>query len=212
MGLAAGIGCTFPLMTEESRIGTPMTDEQIAEATVGAPTRLNGKVILTDPDPTWPTLYEREAARIGSILGDLVLLLEHVGSTAVPGLAAKPIIDVVLVVVDSSDEVSYLPALEAEGYVLRIREREWFEHRLLKGPDTEINLHVFSEGAAEVDRMIAFRDHLRKDIGDRDRYAEVKQELAQYDWKYVQNYADAKSAVIAEIMMRALGPSETPDG
>jgi GrpB-like predicted nucleotidyltransferase (UPF0157 family) len=169
-------------------------------------------VILTDPDPTWPTLYEREAARIGSILGDLVLLLEHVGSTAVPGLAAKPIIDVVLVVVDSSDEVSYLPALEAEGYVLRIREPEWFEHRLLKGPDTEINLHVFSEGAAEVDRMIAFRDHLRKDIGDRDRYAEVKQELAQQDWKYVQNYADAKSAVIAEIMVRALGPSETPDG
>jgi GrpB-like predicted nucleotidyltransferase (UPF0157 family) len=193
-------------MADESRIGPPMTDEQIAGATVGAPTLLNGKVILADPDPTWPTLYEREATRIRSTLGNRVLLLEHVGSTAVPGLMAKPIIDVVLVVADSSDEASYVPDLEAEGYTLRIREPEWFEHRLLKGPDTDINLHVYSEGSTEVDRMIAFRDHLRMDVGDRERYAEVKRELAQQNWKYVQNYADAKSAVVAEILERALGP------
>jgi GrpB-like predicted nucleotidyltransferase (UPF0157 family) len=193
-------------MADESRIGPPMTDEQIAGTTVGAPTLLNGKVILADPDPTWPTLYEREATRIRSTLGNRVLLLEHVGSTAVPGLMAKPIIDVVLVVADSSDEASYVPDLEAEGYTLRIREPEWFEHRLLKGPDTDINLHVYSEGSTEVDRMIAFRDHLRMDVGDRERYAEVKRELAQQNWKYVQNYADAKSAVVAEILERALGP------
>ena len=191
-------------MTEGNGLGAPMSDEQIARATIGVPTLLNSAVVLADPDPTWPSLYEREAARIRSILEDRVLLLEHVGSTSVPDLVAKPIIDLVLVVADSANEASYVPALEAEGYVLRIREPEWFEHRLLKGPDTEINLHVFSDGAVEVARMITFRDHLRGDIADRRRYAKVKQELAQQHWKYVQNYADAKSAIVAEIMERAL--------
>lgn len=191
-------------MTEGNGLGAPMSDEQIARATIGVPTLLNSTVVLADPDPTWPSLYEREAARIRSILEDRVLLLEHVGSTSVPDLVAKPIIDLVLVVADSANEASYVPALEAEGYVLRIREPEWFEHRLLKGPDTEINLHVFSDGAVEVARMITFRDHLRGDIADRRQYAKVKQELAQQHWKYVQNYADAKSAIVAEIMERAL--------
>jgi GrpB-like predicted nucleotidyltransferase (UPF0157 family) len=191
-------------MVEEGQAGAPMTDEQIAQATVGEPTPLNGRIILADPDPTWPDFYEREAARIRLILGERVLQLEHVGSTSVPGLAAKPVIDLVLVVADSSDEASFVQALEAEGYVLRIREPDWFEHRLLKGPDTDINLHVFTQGAAEVDRMIAFRDHLRQDSEDRERYAHIKGELAQRDWKFVQNYADAKSAIVAEIMERAL--------
>jgi len=190
-------------MTGDRQVGVPMTDEQIARATVGEPTLLNGKIILADPDPIWPDLYDREAARIRSILGEKVLLLEHVGSTSVPELVAKPILDLLLVVANSSDEASFVPALEAEGYVLRIREPDWFEHRLLKGPDADINLHVFSQGAVEVDRMIAFRDHLRKDRGDRQRYDDVKRELAQRDWKYVQNYADAKSDIVAEIMGRA---------
>ena len=104
---------------------------------------------------------------------------------------------------DSAREASYLPALERAGYRLRIREPGWFEHRLFKGPDTDINLHVFSAGAAEIDRMLRFRDWLRVTGSDRDLYLRVKRELAQREWRHVQHYADAKATVIQEIMDRA---------
>jgi GrpB-like predicted nucleotidyltransferase (UPF0157 family) len=184
----------------------PLTDDQIAEATIGEPVRLDGRIELQESDPSWASLYSREETRIRRALGDNALVVEHVGSTAVPGLAAKPVIDVVLAVADSSDEESYVPALEAEGYVLTIREEGSFEHRLLKGSDTNVNLHVFSEGTAEIARMLAFRDHLTTTLDDRIRYEDVKRELASRNWKFVQNYADAKSQVIAEIMRRAINP------
>ena len=85
------------------------------------------------------------------------------------GLCAKPIIDMLLVVTNSADEPSYVPVLESSGYTLRIREPEWFEHRLFKGPDTDINLHVFSSGTSEIDRMLRFRDWLRTNDADRDK-------------------------------------------
>lgn len=190
-------------MTDRSRDHEPLTDEQIANATIGEPLRIDGTIELHQSDPGWPLLFAREEARIRSALGDRVRLLEHVGSTSVPGLAAKPVIDIVLTVADSTDEASYVPALEAEPYVLHLREPDWFEHRLFKGPDTAVNLHVFTDGAAEADRMIAFRDHLRAHHDDLVLYADVKGRLASREWKYVQNYADAKSAVIADIMARA---------
>ena len=120
-----------------------------------------------------------------------------------PNLPAKPIVDIVLEVSDSADEASYVPDLEAAGFVLRIREPEWFEHRLFKGPDTNINLHVFSAGCEETDRMVLFRDWLRMNDADRKRYAEAKRELAARDWKYMQQYADAKTAIVTEILSRA---------
>ena len=120
-----------------------------------------------------------------------------------PGLVAKPIIDMLLVVTDSADEDAYVPAMEAAGYVLRIREANWYEHRMFKGPDTEINLHVFSRGCPEIDRMLMFRDWLRRNAADRDLYARTKLALARKEWKYVQNYADAKTIVIEEIIARA---------
>ena len=176
---------------------------RVHAATVGEPARIDGPIHLADPDPAWPSLFEREAARIRAALGGRVRLLEHVGSTSVPGLAAKPIIDMVLAVPDSADEASYVPDLEAAGYVLRIREPEWFEHRVFKGPDTDVNLHVFTEGASEIGRMLTFRDRLRASDADRDRYAAVKRDLAARRWTWVQEYADAKSAVVAEILERA---------
>jgi GrpB-like predicted nucleotidyltransferase (UPF0157 family) len=97
-----------------------------------------------------------------------------------------------------------VPALEAAGYVLRIREPDWHEHRLLKGPDTNINLHVFSPGSTEITRMLAFRDHIRADDADRALYERTKRALAAQRWKYVQHYADAKGAVVEEILARAL--------
>lgn len=139
-----------------------------------------------------------------SILGNKALRVEHVGSTSVPGLCAKPIIDMLLVVADSADEPSYVPAMEAAGYTLRIREPEWFEHRLFKGPETDIHLHVFSEGASEIERMLLFRDWLRANDADRDNYASVKRSLAQQVWRHVRHYADAKTAIVQEIMSRAI--------
>jgi len=137
------------------------------------------------------------------MLGRGALEIEHTGSTSVPGLAAKPIVDILLVVTDSADEGAYVPALEGAGYALRIREADWHEHRMFKGPDTDINLHVFSSGCPEIDRILMFRDWLRSNAADRDFYARTKIALAQKEWESVQKYADAKTAVIEEIVGRA---------
>ena len=120
-----------------------------------------------------------------------------------PGLAAKPIIDIALEVPDSTDEAAYVPALEEAGYVLRIREPEWFEHRAFKGPDTNVNVHTFSRGCEEFDRMLLFRDRLRSNPADRALYEAAKRELASREWRFVQEYADAKSEVVEEILRRA---------
>ena len=93
--------------------------------------------------------------------------------------------------------------MEAGGYVLHGREPDWYQHRLLKGPDTDINLHVFSLGCPEIDRLLLFRDWLRNHDADRDYYERSKRELAKRTWKYVQNYADAKTSVVEEIVARA---------
>ena len=180
------------------------TDDEMLEHTIGEVKPHNAQIELAEYDPRWPELYAREEERIRGALGDRALLVEHVGSTSVPGLAAKPIIDIVLTVPDSADEPSYVPPLEAAGYVLRIREPEWFEHRLFKGPDTNVNLHVFSDGEQEVGRMLAFRDLLRRDPAELDLYLRAKRELAQREWRHVQHYADAKSAVVMDILGRAL--------
>ena len=178
-------------------------DELLPTLMVGAPEVLAGPLVLRDYDPAWPTRYEREAARITSALGAGAIRLEHVGSTSVPGLAAKPIIDIVLEVDDSTREQAYVPDLEHAGYVLTVREPAWFEHRLLKPPGGGVHVHVFSAGCIETERMVRFRDHLRQDRADRERYAATKRELAGRAWKYMQQYADAKSEVVSEIMRRA---------
>ena len=178
-------------------------DAMLEQVTIGGAQPLTKPIELREYDPEWPLLYEREEARIRTILGDCVRRIEHAGSTSVPTLPAKPVIDIVLEVPDSANEPAYVPDMEEAGYVLQIREPEWFEHRVFKGPDTNVNLHVFTEGCAEVDRMLLFRDWLRKDAADRELYAGAKRELAARDWKYVQQYADAKTAVVHAIMARA---------
>ncbi|MBB5953448.1 GrpB-like predicted nucleotidyltransferase (UPF0157 family) [Saccharothrix tamanrassetensis] len=183
------------------------SQEAMLAAYVSPPAKLNGRVDVVAYDPVWPGLFEREAARIRAVLGPVVVALEHVGSTSVPGLAAKPIVDVLLVVADSGDESTYVPALEAAGYVLRVREPEWHEHRMFKGPDTDVNLHVHTVGSPEITRMLTFRDWLRAHEEDRALYESVKSGLAARDWTYVQDYADAKNDVVDEILSRA-----APDG
>lgn len=178
-------------------------DEELQKLTVGELQPHNAPITLVEYDPQWPKAFEREANRVRSILGDKMIQLEHVGSTSVPGLCAKPIIDMLLVVENSADEPSYVPALEAAGYKLRVREPEWFEHRMFKGPDIDINLHVFSASMSEVERMLHFRNWLQSNETDRDKYAQAKRSLAKNKWRYVQHYADAKTSIIREIMERA---------
>jgi len=190
-------------MTEPDNPPKQVTDEQLRRVTIGEPKLHDAPITLCKYDPIWPLLFSREERRIRKALGDRAIRLEHVGSTSVPDLAAKPIIDILLVVADSADEPSYVTPLEAKGYVLRIREPDWHQHRLLKGPDTSINLHVFSAGSAEIDRMITFRDVLRSNPETRELYARTKRELAPRTWKYVQNYADAKSQVVESILAGA---------
>jgi GrpB-like predicted nucleotidyltransferase (UPF0157 family) len=174
----------------------------LPELTVGPVEPLPGRVALYEYDPRWPERYGDVAARVNAALGDRVVRIEHVGSTSVPGLAAKPIIDIVLEVPDSADEPAYAGDLENAGYVMRIREPDWYEHRMFWVPGS-VHLHVFSAGCPETDRMVRFRDHLRSDAADRDLYARTKRDLAARDWKYMQQYADAKTEVIGEIMARA---------
>jgi GrpB-like predicted nucleotidyltransferase (UPF0157 family) len=178
-------------------------ERRLEEVTIGEPKELQAPIELRDYDPGWVALYEREASRVRAGLGQRVVRLEHIGSTSVPGLIAKPIIDIALEVPDSADEAAYVPEMEAAGYRLRIREPEWFQHRLFKGPDSDINLHTFSAQCSEVDRMVRFRNWLRHNSADCELYARIKRQLAGRDWKYMQQYADAKTAVVQEIMARA---------
>jgi len=161
------------------------------------------KIEVVPYDPGWPVAFDRERQRIQRALGGAALNIEHVGSTSVPGLAAKPVIDIHLTVQDSADEGAYGPALEAAGYRLMHRAPGWFEHRLFKGLGPEVNLHVFSAGCPELARCLLFRDWLRVSPSDRALYTGVKQRLALQAWDHVQDYADAKQGVIADIMTRA---------
>ncbi|MEI5101173.1 GrpB family protein [Streptomyces sp. PmtG] len=193
---------------EEDRGSVPMSSEEIEAATVGTAPRLDGPVTLRPYDPRWPGAFESLAARVRAELEGVRHEVEHVGSTSVPGLVAKPIVDMVLTVPDSGDEDAYVPALRRLGFHLAIREPEWYEHRVLRTGDVgpgaaSANLHVFSAGCPETGRMLLFRDWLRAHPGDRDLYARTKEELAARTWQYTQNYADAKSDVVAEIFERA---------
>lgn len=185
-------------MTDDREI-----EERLRANTIGTPKVLNGPIFLSAYDPEWPLLYDQLERRIRSALGPRLLLIEHVGSTSVSGLSAKPIIDIVMAVADSNDEPSYVPPMESEGFKLTAREPDWFAHRFFKFLAPEGNIHVFSKGCREIGRMILFRDWLRADADDRARYEQTKRELASRTWKYVQNYADAKSDVVREILVRA---------
>jgi GrpB-like predicted nucleotidyltransferase (UPF0157 family) len=195
-------------MDEEARDRTldrrePLSEEYLRTHTVGELSPVSAQIRLVDYDPAWPRRFENEAARIRSVLVERALRIEHTGSTSVPGLPAKPVIDMVLAVADSAREEEYLPALESGGYRLHIREPGWYEHRMCKGVETDVNLHVSSVGCPEIDRMRELRDWLRISAKDRELYARSKRALAARHWKYIQNYADAKTAVIEEIISRA---------
>ena len=183
----------------------PETDEDMAAIRVsGAVTPYNAAIHLAEYDETWPVQYAAEAAKIRAALGERALVLEHTGSTSIPGLCAKPLIDILLAVADSADEDAYVPALTAQGYRLHLREPDWHEHRVLKGDAPMVNLHVFTVGSAEIERVLGFRDRCRHNADERRLYEETKRALAARTWRHVQHYANAKGDVVEEIIARAL--------
>ena len=179
-----------------------MAEAYLKQVTVGEVEVHGGPIRLCPYDRRWPEQFRREAEKLRAALGDRALAVEHVGSTSVPGLCAKPILDILLLVADADREEDYVPGLTAAGYALRIREPDWFQHRMLRGTDPAVNLHIFPAGCPEAARMLAFRDWLRTCREDRDRCAAEKRRLAARQWAYVQDYADAKTAVVREILER----------
>ena len=160
---------------------------------------------IVDYDRTWPHKFHKHAKVIADALGTEALRIEHIGSTSVPGLAAKPIIDILVVVADSSNEPTYLPQLLAAGYFLRVREPDWNEHRMLRTPEKDVHIHIYSMGCPEIDRNVMFRDRLRQNAGDRRRYTQTKRELAKKEWIDMNAYANAKTEIIERILEAAAG-------
>ena len=161
-------------------------------------------IVLVEHDAAWAGQFLRHRKIIEGSLGDLVIEINHIGSTSVPGLAAKAIVDMDLVVRDSSDEDLYLEKLVEAGYVLRVREPDWHEHRMFRTAELDVHLHVFSEGCDEVKRHLAFRDHLRVNEVDRKLYEDTKRRLAKHDWSDMNAYAEAKGEVVEGILLRAM--------
>jgi len=176
-------------------------ERYLAEVTVGPAEHAD--IRLRDHDPAWAERFRREATRIHEALDGRELRLEHIGSTSVPGLVAKPIIDILLVIDDPDDETSYLPALEAAGFELRVREPDFDRHRMLRTPEKDVHVHVFPPESGEICRYLLFRDRLRTDAADRELYAAEKRRLAAQDWTTMQHYAEAKTVVVEAIIARA---------
>lgn len=184
-------------------------ERRLAEVLVGP--REHVEIRVVEYDPAWPGRFRREAARIHSALEGRERRLEHMGSTAVAGLAAKPIVDILLVLDDPSDEASYLPALEAAGYELRVREPDWWEHRMLRTPARDVHVHVFPPDSPEVERCLLFRDRLRTVTEERELYATAKRRLAEQDWPTMQYYAEAKTEVVEAILGRAIAARDAAE-
>jgi GrpB-like predicted nucleotidyltransferase (UPF0157 family) len=172
-------------------------DAHLEVALIGG--RERREIVVVAYDPRWVERFEGERDRISAALGDQVVAVHHVGSTAVPGLVAKPIIDIVLVVRNPDGESSYVPSLESAGYELRVREED---HRMLRTPAKDVHVHCWSS-AEDVGRHLLFRDWLRNDESDRARYGRLKTVLAGRDWPDMNHYARAKSELVAEVMARA---------
>jgi GrpB-like predicted nucleotidyltransferase (UPF0157 family) len=157
-------------------------------------------IVIVASDPSWPARFVVERRRIVHALGPTARRVDHIGSTSVPGLDAKPIIDISLSVPDPDDESAYLPALERTGYHLRVRQPG---HRMVRTVNLDVHVHIYREGSQWERRHLLFRDWLRFDDADRDAYAALKRELARREWSDMNAYADAKAVLIGEIATRA---------
>ena len=157
-------------------------------------------IVVVDHDEQWPLRYGLVRDRVLAALGPAALRVEHIGSTSVPGLAAKPIIDVLVTVRDVEDEAAFVPLLEGADFVLRVREPE---HRMFRTPSRDVHVHVYEPEHAAVSAYLDLRDWLRVDADDRALYERTKRLLATRTWTDMNAYADAKTDVITAILRRA---------
>jgi GrpB-like predicted nucleotidyltransferase (UPF0157 family) len=183
-----------------------MADEPLETELIGGTEKPEIKIV--DYDTDWPKRFKTHARIIADALGGSALRIEHVGSTSVSGLAAKPIIDILVVVPDSADESAYLPRLEAAGYALRVREPDWNEHRMFRTAEKDVHIHIYPASCPEIQRNLAFRDRLRRNIDDRRRYEQTKRELAAKEWADMNAYAEAKTEVIESIIAASQAADE----
>jgi GrpB-like predicted nucleotidyltransferase (UPF0157 family) len=173
-------------------------DAELDEVLIGG--REPAIVELVAYDPEWPARFEAERAYIDAALGPLARRIEHIGSTAVPGLAAKPVIDVLVEADDPDAEQQYVPLMQSAGYVLRVREPR---HRMFRTPARDVHVHVWPAGSAEATDYLLLRDWLRTHADDRLLYESVKRALAGRRWRDANYYAEAKTPVIQAIKARA---------
>jgi len=176
--------------------------EQVGSGLVGEPPARWQAITIEDYDPAWGERFAAAGSALTETLGGLVVAVEHVGSTAVQGLAAKPIIDIDLVIADTADESTYVPALEELGYRLVLREPWWHGHRMLVSALADVNLHVWPRGAPEPVRHLLFRDWLRSHPDDLELYATTKRRLAHDTADRPDDYSLAKNEVIDAIYTR----------
>jgi len=187
-----------------------LSDLDRADAAVVGSSR-PGSVHVVPYDDSWLDRASALMAEINAVLGDRVLELEHVGSTSVPGLAAKPVLDLGLVVADPADEAAYVPALEPLDLLLHIREPDWEEHRMLTRPDRSVNLHVFGPTSPEPRRVILFRDWLRTHPDDREAYGALKTALADQGFERVMDYNNHKAELVYDIYEKAFAADPAYD-
>lgn len=189
----------YPQEVTQRFQGTP---EQDAVAMVGEAPSAWQAIVIEEYDPGWPDRFAAAGSSLRQALGDLIIDMEHVGSTSVPGLAAKPVIDIDMVIEDTADESRYIPVLEGVGYRLLLREPWWYGHRMLVSPAADVHLHVWPRGAPEPLRHRLFRDWLRSHPQDRELYASTKRRLARDTAHRPGDYSLAKNDVIDAIFAR----------
>lgn len=178
----------------------PALVERIAHRTT--PLKMN----MADYDPAWPDTFLGLKALIINVLGSTAVDVEHVGSTSVPGLPAKAVIDIDLIVADPEDESAYVAQLEAAGFHFLLREPSWQQHRFFCHYSPVANLHVWGSESVEPIRHKIFRDWLRNHPDDKDAYATVKRGAIAESRKlgeHMMQYTDRKNAVIAGILRKA---------
>lgn len=164
------------------------------------------EVEVVPHDPRWRDAFEAEAKRVAAALGENVVAVHHIGSTAIPDIYAKPVVDLLVEVRDVAGVDGRSPAMEALGYEVMgefgIHGRRYFRKDDREGIRTH-NIHAFEAGSAEVGRHLAFRDYMIAHPGDAQRYSELKRRLAEEHPRSLDAYMDGKDGFIKEMDGRA---------
>ena len=172
---------------------------------MGVYSKFNRPILVVEYDPQWPVLFEQEKAAIITVLGSSRLVVEHIGSTAVPGLAAKPVIDLGVGIRSLAEAPVLIPSIETLGYAYEPTLEQFTPERRFfwKGTPT---VHTYHLHMAEMDnpilvRPLRFRDYLRRHPGLAEKYGEIKQELAKRCGQDLDAYVNGKTAFIEQVML-----------